>query len=675
MSAVISEFVPPRRVSVCPLQTPMNAHPSPHASTADPSDQGNRLASSRDLHPATRRITQNMKTNPKLARRAALVAALLVPCAYLPAQTTAAPAATPAPAEEPVLELTPFEVSSSAGEEGYNAATTLAGNRLKTELRDVGSAIQVVTPQFLKDTGATNSQTLLQYTTNTEVGGLYGNFAGFGNAAQLNEDTIRPNENTRIRGLAAADNTRDYFRSDIPWDAYNVDRVELQRGPNSILFGQGSPAGIINTGLKTAQFRNAGEAEVRVGSYGTLRGTFDYNYVLLPKELSIRISALAEDEQYRQDEAFSKDKRIYAALRYEPKALNHDGLITSIKANFESGKIDSNNPRTLPPSDAITPWFDLKQATYNQFQAFDHLSNRPNHGQFRVNLASTGAKNPAYVPQIGTFGFPSGRDGVTVFTANGGQTLMVTDVIGGFVRGGRAPDGSIDGSIGAMPDNGWVSFNGTAQAAINNNEPYSKAGLWKNNLIRDASIFDFYNHLIDGDSKREWQDFTVGNLSLSQTYFHNTLGISADFSKEKYENGQKALLPGDVRLQIDPMAVYGDGTPDAGLGAGEPYSNGTKNPNVGRAFVSSNNAWSNRSVATDRQAARATAFAQHDFAKDGGCWFRKLLCQHTLAGLYSKDTVENDSRSWQRYGIFDAAAYDLANKSEQRFNGSLTPVQ
>jgi len=615
-----------------------------------------------------------MKTNPKLARRAVLAAALLVPCAYLPAQTVAAPAATAA--DEPVLQLSPFEVSSSDTEEGYNAATTLAGNRLKTDLRDVGSAIQVVTPQFLKDTGATDNASLLQYTTGTEVGGLHGNFAGFGSAAQLNEDTIRPNENTRVRGLAAADNTRDYFRSDVPWDAYNVDRVELQRGANSILFGQGSPAGIINTGLKSALFRNSGEAEVRIGSYGTLRGTLDLNRVLLPQELAIRISALTDDEQYRQDEAFSKDKRFYAALRYEPKALNHDGLITSIKANFETGKIDSNNPRTLPPSDAITPWFDLKQATYNQFQAFDHLSGRPNHGQFRVNLAATGAKNPAYVPQIGTFGFPSGRDGPTVFTANGGQTMMVTDVVGAFVNGGIGPDGNRDGGIGAMPDNGWVSFQGTAQAAINNNEPYSKAGQWKNNLLRDASIFDFYNHLIDGDTKREWQDFHVGNLSLAQTYFHNTLGISADFSKERYENGQKALLPGDVRLQVDPMAVYGDGTPDTGLPAnGEPYATGTANPNVGRAFVSSNNAWSNRSVATDREAARATAFAQHDFAKDGGGWFRKFLGQHTLTGLYSKDTVENDSRTWQRYGIFDDSYYALSNKSDQRFNGSLTPVQ
>jgi hypothetical protein len=39
-------------------------------------------------------------------------------------------------------------------------------------LKDVGSAISVVTSEFLKDTGATDSKSLLQYTTNTEVASI-----------------------------------------------------------------------------------------------------------------------------------------------------------------------------------------------------------------------------------------------------------------------------------------------------------------------------------------------------------------------------------------------------------------------------------------------------------------------------------------------------------------------
>ncbi len=615
-------------------------------------------------------VLENLKT---LSRRAALLAALTLPCAGLHAQAAPTSAGTP---EDDVIVLSPFEVST-VSDTGYSAVSTLAGNRLNTQLRDIGSAVTVVTKEFLQDVGATDNTSLLQYTVGTEVGGVRGNFAGVGDAAQLNEDTVRPNDNTRVRGLAAADNTRDFFRSDIPWDSYNVDRVDLQRGANSILFGQGSPAGIINTGLKSAQFKNFGTAEARVGSYGTVRGTLDVNRVLLDKELAIRVNLLGEKEKFRQKPAFSEDNRVYAALRYEPNLLNRNGTLTSIKANFESGEIDSNNPRMLPPTDAITPWFtELNQATYNQFQAFDHLSGRPNHGQFRVNLASDGSANPAYEPYIGTFAFPSGRAGPTVFMGGNGQQMMVTDIIGAFVGGGLGADGAIDGGIGGMPDNGWVSLHGTAQWAINANAPYSKAGLWKNNLITDPTLFDFYNHLIDGDTKREWQDFNVGNLSLTQTYFHNRAGISIDLSRERYKNGQKALLPGEVRLQIDPMAVYGDGSPDAGLSPnGEPYSDGTPNPNVGRAFVSTNNAWSNRSLVSEREAARATAFVQHDFKeKDNSLW-RRILGQHTLTGLVGREKVETDARTWQRYGIFDDAFYELSGRGDQRFNGAVVPTQ
>ena len=59
-----------------------------------------------------------------------------------------------------------------------------------------------------------------RYTVGTEVGNLQGNFAGTGDGAFLDESSrfVNPNQNTRVRGLAAADNTRDYFLSDIPWD-------------------------------------------------------------------------------------------------------------------------------------------------------------------------------------------------------------------------------------------------------------------------------------------------------------------------------------------------------------------------------------------------------------------------------------------------------------------------
>ena len=97
---------------------------------------------------------------------------------------TAAPAPESQQAtEEEVIVLSPFEVTASESS-GYAATTTLAGSRINTQLKDVGSAISVVTSEFLKDTGATDSKTLLQYTTNTEVASIQGNFTSAGSSNQ-----------------------------------------------------------------------------------------------------------------------------------------------------------------------------------------------------------------------------------------------------------------------------------------------------------------------------------------------------------------------------------------------------------------------------------------------------------------------------------------------------------
>ena len=48
---------------------------------------------------------------------------------------------------------------------------------MRTDLPDIASSVSVVTEQFLRDTGATNSNHLLAYTPGTEVAGLRGSFA------------------------------------------------------------------------------------------------------------------------------------------------------------------------------------------------------------------------------------------------------------------------------------------------------------------------------------------------------------------------------------------------------------------------------------------------------------------------------------------------------------------
>jgi hypothetical protein len=611
------------------------------------------------------------------------------------AQTTAQPAPKPLEKEEDVLVLSPFEVSAE-DESGYTSATTLAGNRLNTELRDIGNAVTVINSQFLKDIAATSNETLLQYTVGTEVGNVGGNFAGTGDSAFLDESTkfVNPNQNTRVRGLAEADNTRDYFLSDIPWDGFNVDRVDLQRGPNSILFGMGSPAGIINVGLKQASYRNANEVSFQTDQWGSARLTADFNRVLLKDELAIRLLAVRDKEKFQQDPAFENDDRVMGAVRWEPKFLRKGSARTIIKASFEDGNIESNRPRTLPPLDLITPWFytgtyqgrypsddpatqinipgtgivnyvkgaprsfaNLNKQTFNPHIVMDDNSGLPNHGQARPKInggADSGRLSPYFQPWLGNYGQQFGGPNGFFGTDGGVPSYWLWEI--------RATRGI--NSLGA-DDNGVGEFAFHRPVGIATASSFAKsaqlpfAEVYKNYNLSDATVFDFYNNLLDGPNKSEWSDFDSLSASIAQTFMNDKFGFEVVYNRQNYRNGQLALLDGERQaIYIDMMSVYSDGT--AAGKDGVQFQNGTPNPNVGRAFVSDSGQGGNRSYKSERESKRATAFFTHDFSKKNSTnAFVNFLGRHTFTGLWAEDELDREDRSWQRYGVLDMSYWTM----------------
>ena len=610
-----------------------------------------------------------------------------------PAALKAAEVTTGTTEDEQVLILSPFEVAASA-DTGYGASTTLAGNRLNTDLRDIGNSISVITSQFMKDIGATSNETLLQYTLGTEVGNIQGNFAGVGDSATLNESGrfTNPNQNTRVRGLTSADNTRDFFLTDVPWEGYAVERVELQRGANSILFGQGSPAGIINTATKQATFKNTNEVEARYGSFGTFRTSLDLNRVLLRNQLSFRVLGLYNDEKFQQDPAYNLDKRLFGAMRYEPAFLKKAGARTILKANIEFGAISSNRPRSLPPIDMVSPWFltgtyqgrnldgsartfnNLNRETFNPYQLQDDNTGRPNHGQLRPSInggPNAGLPNPAYNPRIGNFGQSFG--GPLAYFA-GGAAPTFLDPEPRTTRGINAA-GAIDGGIGGIAFNRQGAVATEAAFARAARLPFAEFGVYRNNQLTDNSVFDYYNNLIDGPNKSEWQNFRSFNVSLAQTFFRDRIGFEATYNKEFYKNGQLALLS-DTRqaIFVDFMSVYPDGTPDGKNG--EPYQDGTPNPNLGRPFITDSWQFGNNSTKTQRESGRVTLFGTHDFTRQGeATWLKRLAGRHTLTGLYSQDGLKRDQRNWQRYAVLDPAYRTLIGASPtMKFTDNLLAV-
>ena len=545
----------------------------------------------------------------------------------IPTEPAPAKPVTPTTADDEVLlVLSPFEVSTQQ-DRGYQATQTLAGTRIRTDLKDVGSAISVYTKEFMRDIGATGNDTLLQYTTNAEVAGTRGTYAGLGNGSSVDElSSLRaPAGAQRVRGLASADNTRDFFVTDIPWDSYNVDRIDIQRGANSILFGLGSPAGIVNAALRTAEFRDLGSVEVRTGSYGSKRESLDYNHVLIPKVLSFRVDGLNNNEKYEQKQAFQDQRRYYGSVRFDPQLFDSNILRTSIKVKFEKGDITANRPRIVPPSDSITPWF----------RDVDNTSLKGGMGKLSVNSAyDVGANATAINPWL-TAGIANQQQPIWFIDGTTDQTYRI---YGGYVNTGalnndgsnRGAGGSIIGQKYSDQFYGLTSF---GQYAINAKIPGNQYGQFRQQSLLDASVFDFYNNLIDGPTKSEFEKWNATNIDISESAFDDRLGLNLIYDKQNYKSGGQALLSNPT-ITIDILKNFQD------LSA---------NPNYGRPYIVGGPG-GGKSYESNRVYKRGSLFGElraRDFFQSP--FLVKLLGKQRFNGVFSDESYNTENRSWQMY--------------------------
>jgi hypothetical protein len=601
-------------------------------------------------------------------------------------QAASAPSAgTSEVKDEDVVKLSPFVVNAEEDRGSYAATSTLAGTRVRTDLKDLASSISVVTQQFLQDTGAKNNADLLVYMPSSEVAGIRGNFSGVAGTNIYQENTI--STTTRVRGLDSADNTRDYFISEIPWDGYNVGRVDLQRGPNSILFGTGSPAGIINTSVNDANFKTAYNVENRIDQYSSMRNSIDLNQVLIPNMLAVRVAALKDNELYEQQPAFNNATRYYGALRFDPKLFANGH--TSLKVKYENGDVKSNNPRQIPPGDNISQWFRTSADAYGN----------PGYNKFILNQYNRTSPTPwgsSLLPRFAaTMAGGGGSDRGILFNGlsltNQGRSYW-GDVINYYENtptsanysGAVAPSGTPMFTVVAQPYTryGILDSGGSTLGALDKN--FIPAALpmitgyvpnlgnqgtnfpggavpgaifYANKVLQDPSVFNFYKNLMDGPNKHEWQNWTAINATIEQTFFNDRLGIQFAFDHQDYTAGAEQWMAGEnYQINIDINATYADGS---------------ANPNVGRPYVGNGASapglnYQNRTVRNGVRITPTYELRTEDFL--GNSSLSKILGKHVLTGLYETNRFKQEYINFAEF----ATSADFITQSSSNANAANT---
>ncbi|MDR0901635.1 MAG: TonB-dependent receptor plug domain-containing protein, partial [Opitutaceae bacterium] len=266
-----------------------------------------------------------------------LVAGLLAPCGLHAQRAPAATTATDAPARAPIpvtveagptpsspdeiVIMSPFEVQTER-DQGFVAASSLAGGRLAGDLRDTPVAYSVLTKDFIDAMGLTDITEMAGWTTNSMD-------APNDNAEYALSDVGGRVLTIKSRGVSANQPQKNFFPIYYNFDSYNIERLDFARGPNAVLFGTSSLGGTANSVTKRALTgRVKGEVGVKISSWGNLRGTFDFNQPL-NRDVAVRVNGLfQEGDGWRTSDY---EKRKGATLAATWKITRN----TELRAEFE----------------------------------------------------------------------------------------------------------------------------------------------------------------------------------------------------------------------------------------------------------------------------------------------------------------------------------------------------
>lgn len=197
----------------------------------------------------------------------------------------AAPEPDIAAAEKEAVNLDTVRVRGSRLH-GYATERTSTATRTDTPLRDVPQAITVITEQQLRDRGVQSMTEAVRY-----VPGI-GTTQGEGNRDGL---VFRGNSST-------ADFFVDGMRDDVQYfrDTYNIERIEAFKGPNAMIFGRGSPGGLLNRVTKAADWHDGANVAAQFGSWNKRRVTGDVNQSI-DENMAFRVTGVFEDSEGFRD--------------------------------------------------------------------------------------------------------------------------------------------------------------------------------------------------------------------------------------------------------------------------------------------------------------------------------------------------------------------------------------
>ncbi|EPP0956672.1 ferrichrome porin FhuA [Cronobacter dublinensis] len=252
-------------------------------------------------------------------------------------------------------ETITVSASAAAQESAWGPAPTIAAKRsatatkTDTPIEKTPQSVSVVTREEMDTRQPTTVKDALSYTPSV--------FATRGSSSTYDVVTIRGfttsttvNTNQYLDGMKLQGNNY----SEVSMDPYFLERIELMRGPTSVLYGNSNPGGIVSMVSKRPTTEPLREVQFKAGSHNLWQTGFDFSDAIDDAGVwSYRLTGLGRSQNAQQEMAKSTRYAIAPSFSWRPDNQTDFTFLSNFQSDPDAGFYG-----WLPRSGTIVPYYD-----------------------------------------------------------------------------------------------------------------------------------------------------------------------------------------------------------------------------------------------------------------------------------------------------------------------------
>ena len=313
--------------------------------------------------------------------------------------------------------MDPFLVNTSTDDQSFAPSDASSATRIAASLRDIPMAVSVMTSAVLKDIMPTNVRDGAYYGAGI-TGGMQNRVGYAADAFYRNIVTnTMYSEGTPLLQTHVFD------------EPFDLDRIEIIRGPSGIVFGSGNFGGLANRVSKQPRFIKEGTAEINVIDNGFRKAAIDLTGPITSKfayrlVASYTAGAMSDRQNDRVTHDFIHGSMTWAPTTDTKLTVNLKYRIFNSGSNLFGDFLEGNTIDNLYkfPITTTDPMNGIYTTHYTQFMGWFTLThNVGNWLSFRTlgALTNQNEKDTYAVPT------PTGNYNPTFSPGSGGSTVKL----------------------------------------------------------------------------------------------------------------------------------------------------------------------------------------------------------------------------------------------------------